>query len=290
MIFVRLCGWLVPPGRPTASRDIELLLPRHEVAVLRRTKSWPRLDWAGRAVLAALTRLLPGTARMHRLVTPGTVLRWHRRMVTRKRAYPNRTGRPPTSAEITALTGRPDAENRSWGDTCGSRVSWSTSATGSARPAIRRVLKALKIPPAPKRHATAWRQFPRTQAPARLAVDFFHADCALTLERLYCLSSSKPAAATPASPEITANPDGPWTTQQIRNLMMGLGDRAATSGSCSAARLSQPSHRLSGRHRTRANGLDIWRILTCEYGLWRTGRTSFIDLQIRRHAACCRLP
>jgi hypothetical protein len=108
-------------------------------------------------------------------------------MVTRKRAYPNRTGRPPTSAEITALTGRPDAENRSWGDTCGSRVSWSTSATGSARPAIRRVLKALKIPPAPKRHATAWRQFPRTQAPARLAVDFFHVDCALTLERLYCL-------------------------------------------------------------------------------------------------------
>ena len=73
MIFVRLCGWLVLLGRSTASKDIELLVLRHEVAVLRRTK--PRLDWADRAILAALTPLLPRTVRMHRLVTPGTVLR-----------------------------------------------------------------------------------------------------------------------------------------------------------------------------------------------------------------------
>ena len=71
-IFVRVCGWLVLPGRPPASRDIELLVLRHEVAVLRRTKSRPRLDGAGRGILAALTRLLPRTVRMHRLVTPGT--------------------------------------------------------------------------------------------------------------------------------------------------------------------------------------------------------------------------
>jgi putative transposase len=115
MIFVRLCGWLVLPGRPAASEDIELLVLRHEVAVLRRARSKPRLGWAGRAVLAALTRLLPRTVRMHRLVTPGTVLRWHRRMVTRKRAYPDRAGRPPVSAEITALIGRLAAGNRCWG-------------------------------------------------------------------------------------------------------------------------------------------------------------------------------
>jgi hypothetical protein len=74
MILVRLCGWLVLLGRSPASKDLELLVLPHEVAVLRRTKPKPRLDWADRAILAALTCLLPRTVRMHRLVTPGTVL------------------------------------------------------------------------------------------------------------------------------------------------------------------------------------------------------------------------
>ena len=82
LMFVRLCGWLVLLGRSSASKDAELLVLRHEVAVLRRANPRPRLDWADRAVLATLTRLLPGRLRMHRLVAPGTVLRWHRRLVT----------------------------------------------------------------------------------------------------------------------------------------------------------------------------------------------------------------
>jgi putative transposase len=77
LIFARVCGWLVLLGRSSASKDAELLVLRHEVAVLRRADPRPRLDWADRAVLAALIRLLPGRLRAHRLVTPGTVLRWH---------------------------------------------------------------------------------------------------------------------------------------------------------------------------------------------------------------------
>ena len=227
MIFVRLCGWLVLLGRSTASKDIELLALRHEVAVLRRTEPKPWLDWADRAILPALTRLLPRTVRRHRLVTPRTVLRWHRRLVTKRWTYPNRTGRPPVSAEITALIGRLATENRSWGYMriqgellkLGHRVSAST---------IRRVLKALKIPPAPKRHTdTTWRQFLRTQAATMLAVDFFHVDCAVTLKRLYCLFAIEAGSRYVHILGITANPDGPWTTQQIRNLMMDLGDHAA---------------------------------------------------------------
>ena len=92
LIFIRVCGWLVLLGRSSASKNAELLVLRHEVAVLRRTKPRPGLDRADRAVLAALIRHLPRRLRAHRLVTPGTALRWHHRLVTKKWTYPNRTG------------------------------------------------------------------------------------------------------------------------------------------------------------------------------------------------------
>ena len=124
LIFIRVCGWLVLLGRSTASKNAELL---------RRTKPRPGLDWTGRAVLAALIRHLPGRLRTHRLITPGTVLRWHRRLVTKKWTCPNRIGRPPVSAEITALIERLATENTSWGYQR-IQASCSSSATGSAHP------------------------------------------------------------------------------------------------------------------------------------------------------------
>ncbi|WP_239334604.1 integrase core domain-containing protein [Frankia sp. CiP3] len=227
LIFVRVCGWLVLLGRSSASTDIEVLVLRHEVAVLRRTQPTPRWDGADRAVLAALIRLLPGALRAHRLVTPGTVLRWHRRLVTRTWTHPRRMGRPPISPEIATLIRRLATENPTGGYqriqgeilTLGHQVSAST---------IRRVLTTLGLPPAPKRQTdTTGRQFLRTQASTMLAVDVFHVDCAVTLRRLSCFCAIEVGSRTVHVLGVTARPDGSWTTHQARNLLMDLGDRAA---------------------------------------------------------------
>jgi putative transposase len=227
LIFSRLLGWLTLLGRPSSSKDIELLVLRHEVAVLRRTNPRPRLDWADRALFAALIRRLPASLRGHRLITPATVLRWHRRLVTKKWTYPNRPGRPPIDHTIVALIERMAQDNQTWGYQriqgellkLGVRVGAST---------IRRILKLQRIPPAPLRSTdTSWRRFLRTQASTMLAVDFFHVDCAVTLKRIYVFFALEVGSRYVHILGLTTHPDGAWTTQQARNLLMDLDDRAA---------------------------------------------------------------
>jgi putative transposase len=216
---LRLVGLI---GRRASSKDIELLVLRHEVAVLRRTAPTPRPSWADRAVFAALIRRLPSILRRHRPVTPATVMRWHRRLVTKKWTYPNKPGHPPIAALVEQMAG----ENPSRGYrripgerlTLGHRIGAST---------VRRILRRRTIPPAPDRHTdTGWRQFLRAQASTMLAVDFFHVDCAVTLRRLYVLFALQVRDRSLHVPGVTGHPDEPWTTQQARNLLMDLGDQA----------------------------------------------------------------
>jgi putative transposase len=149
LIMIRVFGWLVLLGRSEASKDAEILVLRHEVAVLRRQVARPKPDWADRAVLAALARQLPAVLRARRLVRPGTLLAWHHHLITRKWTYPGRPGRPPTSEEIRALVLRLARENPAWGYR---RVHGELRGLGHqiSEATVRRILRARRRAPAPR--------------------------------------------------------------------------------------------------------------------------------------------
>ena len=115
-MLVHVLGWLALLARSDAAKDAEILTLRHEVAVLRRANPHPKLSWLDRAVLSALSRLLPPPLRQQRLVSPRTLLRWHAKLITRRWTYPHRRpGRPPTAGPIRALVLLMARENPRWG-------------------------------------------------------------------------------------------------------------------------------------------------------------------------------
>ncbi|MFY9928379.1 MAG: integrase core domain-containing protein, partial [Streptosporangiaceae bacterium] len=212
--------------RSDLAKDAEVLVLRHENAVLRRHVSRVRYEPADRAWLAALARLVPrGRWPEVFRVTPATLLAWHRRLAARKygKSKRRKPGRPPTSPGVARLTVRLARENPLWGHP---RIHGELMKLGVtlAPSTVWEILHAAGIDPAPRRSGPGWRPFLRAQAAGIVAVDFLHVDTVL-LKRIYVLVFIEHGTRRMHIGGVTANPTGEWTVQQARNLALDLGER-----------------------------------------------------------------
>jgi putative transposase len=225
----RLTSWLRLSQREETWKTAEILILRHQLAVLQRRQ--PRrldLDWADRALLATMLGVIPKARRhgLRLLVTPDTIVRWHRDIVRRRwaaRSIRGRTGRPATGRNIRALVLRLARENPDWGYR---RIHGELAGLGAkiAPSTVWEILKNARIDPTPPRADPTWPQFLRSQAEAILACDFFTADL-LDSTQAYVLAVIEHATRRVRILGVTLHPTGEWTAQQARNLIMDLGEQ-----------------------------------------------------------------
>jgi transposase InsO family protein len=213
--------WLL--GRPRRSKELEILVLRHELTILRRQGARPKLMRADRALLAALSRSLARPSWTLFSFKPETVLRWHRQLVARRWTYSHRTpGRPPLARSLRELILRLADENPHWGY---KRIVGELKGLGIpvSATSVRKVLLEAGLQPAPQRTRSSWRAFVRAQAASMLACDFLTVETAF-LQRIYVLFFISLATRRIEYVACTSNPDGRWVIQQARNLIMQLGD------------------------------------------------------------------
>ena len=226
LLTCRVLSLAVLVFRGDLAKDAELLVLRHENAVLRRHAGRVRYEPADRAWFAALARLVPRRRWAEVFpVTPATLLAWHRRLAARKYDTSNsrKPGRPPTNPGIARLVVRLAKENPLWGHR---RIHGELAKLGVmvAPSTVWEILHAAGIDPAPRRSGPGWRQFLHAQAAGIVAVDFLHVDTVL-LRRLHVLVFIEHGTRRMHIGGVTANPTGEWTVQQARNLALGLGER-----------------------------------------------------------------
>ena len=222
--FRALVGVLLRCRRGLDIKDLELLVLRHELEVLRRQVARPKLRAIDRALLAAAACHLPPPVRGARLVTPRTLLRWHRALVRRNwRQPPGQRGRPPVSAEVRGMVLRLARENPRWGHR---RITGELAKLGFrvSPTTIRRLLARSGLGPAPRKSGPGWREFLRAQAESIVACDFFTVE-SVFLRRYYVLFFIAHASRRVWLAGCSSNPTGPWVTQQARNLGLDLADR-----------------------------------------------------------------
>jgi putative transposase len=230
LLITQVTSWLRLSRREEAWQTAEILVLRHQLAVLhRRQPRRPNLNWADRALLATLPGVIPNARRpgLRLLVTPDTILRWHRDIVRRRwaaRSKRGRSGPPATRRNIRALVLRLARENpergcrRIHGELAGPGVKMAAST-------VREILKKAGIDPAPRRTCRAWPQFLRSQAEAILACDFFTAGL-LDGTQAHVLAVIEHASRRIRILGVTLHPTGEWTAQQVRNLLLDFGDEA----------------------------------------------------------------
>jgi putative transposase len=222
----RLLAVLALRVRDEVAKDAELLVLRHEIAVLRRQVPRVRYEPADRLWLAALSRLLPRRRWTQVFaVTPATLLRWHRRLVARRWTYPakRRPGRPPTHGALRELILRMAAENPTWGHR---RIQGELAILGYpiAHSTVWEILTKAGVDPAPRRSGPSWQEFLTAQATQLIACDFLHVDTVL-LRRIYVLIFIEHGTRRLHIAGATANPTGDWVAQQARNLALHLDKR-----------------------------------------------------------------